>query len=284
MSYFKIILCVSMIFISSSFSREPVPPANLLQCGFEVTNYIHDKMTQLFGAFAELTASRYRNTRTIGVIFYVTSDNMTWNLAAVSRADIEAAMGRLNSHWSGLNIKFQICDTKLIEQTYHRTDFKESESATEIEMGRRYHVSNLINVFIVQTSRTSWANFPVVGNNDWILMNAAQFLNQSSFSHEMGHYFGLLHTHDSAFGHESMSGANCAVSGDLVCDTPADPGLEALVDPTTCQPVKNLGFKPLTDNLMCYAPPSCRSKLSTGQRRQIMYFATRFRRSKRACR
>ena len=106
----------SMILISSSFSREPVPPANLLQCGFEVTNYIQDKMTQLFGALAELTASRYRNTRTIGVIFYVTSDNMTWNQAAVSRADIEAAMGRLNNHWSALNIKFQICDTKLIEQ------------------------------------------------------------------------------------------------------------------------------------------------------------------------
>lgn len=283
MYYIKFFMCCSFFLLTSSFSVRLEPPANLLECGFEVTNFIQDKMTQLFGAFANLTASRYRDTRTIGLIFYVTSDNMTWSQSSTSKVDIEAAVGRLNIHWSSLNIKFEICDTKLIEQKYHRTDFKESDSATEVEMGRRYHQGNLINVFVVQTSPTSWANFPVVSSNDWILMNAAQLQNQSTLSHEMGHYFGLLHTHESAFGSESMSGANCAVTGDLVCDTPADPDLSGLVDPATCQPVKNLGFKPFTDNLMCYAPPSCRSKLSTGQRRQIMYFATRFRRSKQSC-
>ena len=40
-------------------------------------------------------------------------------------------------------------------------------------------------------------------------------------AHEVGHWFDLLHTHDSQFGLECVDGSNCEVAGDLVCDTPA---------------------------------------------------------------
>lgn len=49
--------------------------------------------------------------------------------------------------------------------------------------------------------------------------------NHSTFAHEVGHYFDLYHTHEPFFGDECVDGSNCAVAGDLICDTPADPVL-----------------------------------------------------------
>ncbi len=48
-----------------------------------------------------------------------------------------------------------------------------------------------------------------------------------ALTHEMGHYFGLFHpfTWD-AFGDECASGDGCQYSGDLICETPADPGTD----------------------------------------------------------
>ncbi len=49
--------------------------------------------------------------------------------------------------------------------------------------------------------------------------------NHSTFSHEIGHYFNLFHTHETALGEEFVDGSNCLVAGDELCDTPADPRL-----------------------------------------------------------
>lgn len=40
--------------------------------------------------------------------------------------------------------------------------------------------------------------------------------------HEVGHYFSLIHTFETALGVERVNGSNCSVAGDLMCDTPAD--------------------------------------------------------------
>jgi hypothetical protein len=50
--------------------------------------------------------------------------------------------------------------------------------------------------------------------------------NPTTMPHEFGHYFDLFHTHETAFGFELVNGTNCAVAGDLLCDTPADPFLQ----------------------------------------------------------
>lgn len=43
--------------------------------------------------------------------------------------------------------------------------------------------------------------------------------------HELGHTFGLYHTFHDEFGLELANGSNCATTGDLLCDTPADPNV-----------------------------------------------------------
>ena len=48
------------------------------------------------------------------------------------------------------------------------------------------------------------------------------------YPHEMGHFFGLLHTHgysNTVKTDEFVDGSNCNEAGDYFCDTPADPRL-----------------------------------------------------------
>ncbi|HET6348705.1 MAG TPA: FlgD immunoglobulin-like domain containing protein, partial [Candidatus Krumholzibacteria bacterium] len=101
--------------------------------------------------------------------------------------------------------------------------------------------------------------------------------NDSSFPHELGHYFDLFHTHETAFGAELVDGSNCSTAGDKLCDTPADPGL----DPGTN--VDNAcnyygsetdgngdHYNPDTHQLMSYAPKLCRDVFSPQSRTKIV--------------
>jgi hypothetical protein len=109
--------------------------------------------------------------------------------------------------------------------------------------------------------------------------------NPSSYPHEIGHYFDLFHTHETAFGAELVDGSNCATAGDLLCDTPADPGL------ITSGPSQNIdancnyygtetdangdSYSPDTHQLMSYAPKLCRTTISPlGEARAVMTLLT----------
>jgi len=67
------------------------------------------------------------------------------------------------------------------------------------------------------------AQFPVGGYCYFegpICVNSA--LVSTLVVHEMGHFFGLAHTFECAYGRETP--ATCTVDGDLICDTPPDRG------------------------------------------------------------
>lgn len=94
-------------------------------------------------------------------------------------------------------------------------------------------------------------------------------------AHEVGHYFYLFHTFGgSLFGQlteELVDGSNCTTTGDLICDTPADPYPEVLVDPSDCQYNSTFAdangdiYQPLTDNIMSYYPIPCWENFTNGQ-------------------
>jgi hypothetical protein len=96
--------------------------------------------------------------------------------------------------------------------------------------------------------------------------------NRSTFAHEIGHYFDLFHTHETgAGGAECVSGSNCAIAGDLVCDTPADPNLAGMVN-GSCSYTGSFRdacasalYTPSTRNLMSYGPKHCRDHFTPGQ-------------------
>lgn len=113
--------------------------------------------------------------------------------------------------------------------------------------------------------------------------------NPSVTPHEVGHYFDLLHTHETSHGQECPNGWNCSFTGDLVCDTPADPGLSApdndpprtdgscnvLVNnlPDIPQPLCSFpptDYNPDGFNFMSYSDQLCSVAFSQGQRGRFM--------------
>jgi acetyl-CoA carboxylase beta subunit len=102
-----------------------------------------------------------------------------------------------------------------------------------------------------------------------------QALNGSTLAHEVGHWFGLMHTHGNLDNgtDELVNGSNCTDAGDLICDTPADPRLTGLVssncvyNPPSVAPRDANGqlFAPETNNLMSYSLSQCRNRFSDGQ-------------------
>lgn len=110
--------------------------------------------------------------------------------------------------------------------------------------------------------------------------------NPSTFPHELGHYFDLFHTYETAFGHECPDGSNCATAGDRVCDTAADPYM-ALADITfDCvwtgddSPPQHCGsmpYDPDPRNYMAFSRPTCRDTFTPGQGERAIAILYNFR-------
>jgi hypothetical protein len=102
--------------------------------------------------------------------------------------------------------------------------------------------------------------------------------NPSTFPHEIGHYLDLLHTFDEVGGPACTSGADCRVTGDLVCDTPAEtyPAVGAMTRLPDCAyvgaaPPPCAGdppYAPDLTNLMSGGFPPCRTHFTPGQLRR----------------
>ncbi len=140
-----------------------------------------------------------------------------------------------------------------------------------------------------QTDVEEVTNDPTVYLSDWT--GGLFTFTSEVLAHEIGHCLGLWHTHTEINGIENVArngvNANCDVNGDLLCDTPADPNLEFLLNPLTgdvpsCSyfgaqadpdPVGAI-YTPLTNNIMSYTHPTCMTSLTTGQIDRCLDFIT----------
>lgn len=138
-----------------------------------------------------------------------------------------------------------------------------------------------INVYC--TENLAWGAFGLCGISSFtsspvqgIVMNnecTPRGGNHSTFPHELGHYFNLYHTHETFLGIGCASESNCSTTGDMVCDTPADPNLSGKVNANCDYVGGGVGpcpgdpaYAPDTNNLMSYAPKSCRTRFTAGQK------------------
>lgn len=89
-------------------------------------------------------------------------------------------------------------------------------------------------------------------------------------SHEMGHYFGLLHT----FQGESCTETNCNIDGDRVCDT--EPHNNARSNDATCNETIECSSREPIENLMNYSGPTCGNIFTAGQKNRMKSFIQSF--------
>lgn len=137
---------------------------------------------------------------------------------------------------------------------------------------------NAINLYIVNDAESFGGRAQRPGNSTVI---ASSSVLSTTNAHEIGHNFGLLHTHSTASGAENIErsgpNANCNQAGDGFCSTPADPNLlNQIVDPpvykvdtscnyTAAETRNGLPYDPDTSNFMSYSRRYCRDSFTQEQ-------------------
>jgi hypothetical protein len=192
-------------------------------------------------------------------------------------AELDTAMDHLNQQWSQGGMQFfQHGDVDYInDDNYY---LNTNTDAMYDALRQVNPVDDCINVYFVP-------NTPICGISSFtfsavqgIIIDSACAGNSSkpsTFAHEVGHYFDLYHTHETAVGVECPDGSNCGSAGDLLCDTPADPDLSGHVSaypacayddyaapPASCD---DTPYAPQTDNLMSYSRHLCRDLFTSDQ-------------------
>jgi hypothetical protein len=197
----------------------------------------------------------------------------------VPQANVNAAIAQLNINVASTGLVFcQSGPTDLINCTplifAAQSDMDAVRVANPVE--------NTMNVWFLPSGSlgSAQSSFPNYGLQGIVIDNLfvdpadpASGGNYSVFSHEVGHYFGLFHTHETSFGVECVERINCGFAGDLLCDTAADPLLAGLVSPPLCtysgtalDPCgSGLPYTPPTTNLMSYADAACINMFTTEQ-------------------
>lgn len=202
-------------------------------------------------------------------------------LDGISVADFEAALARANESFTASQIFFYQCGAINVIDDDTYSSYDKSEMAA---LDAAHSVSNVINIYsapIVTSGASSicgHAQFP--GGLDFVMLANSCTNNGSTFAHELGHYFNLYHTHETFFGSELVDGTNCTTTGDILCDTPADPILSSTVDNDGCIYIgagtdgNGDTYSPIVTNFMSYTPKECRFTVTDDQSARMLFTLT----------
>jgi hypothetical protein len=203
-------------------------------------------------------------------------------------------MQDLNRYWAQAGIQFFIQGINYIKNDYFLAP---EPGRTRLTKTMQAHsVPNTINVYFTHLYPPDggWSTFPDDDNQgvfvDYVYAVLGTNPDPTALAHEMGHYFFLFHTHqtgvdsDGSTTVECPSGNNCDTTGDLLCDTPADPGLidaaaggyrvdancvynNSAGAPASCD---DTPYNPPVRNLMSYSRPTCKDQFTPGQISRIL--------------
>lgn len=187
--------------------------------------------------------------------------------------DIYKEIDTVNAFYANANMFFYECGPPEMIVDDSLYDF---QSATEenIILGQ-YYTADVLNLYFPNTVMAGampacgYSRFPP--SADLAVIAAACATNGSTLAHEVGHYFGLLHTHETFYGAELVDGSNCTFAGDMICDTPADPTLgntnvsPGCVYTGTVVDGNMMPYMPDVTNIMSYARKECRFYFSPMQ-------------------
>jgi Pregnancy-associated plasma protein-A len=196
----------------------------------------------------------------------------------ISQSDINGGLLRLNQEFAPAGIQFEICKQHIMEDDRFDTLFIYPYYSEEKQMSAIYYEPNTINLYLVTTIVQDFgevAGYAIMpGGKDVVVINKEEFnFNSNVPVHVMGHFFGLYHTFETAFGIELADRSNCDAAGDLVCDTNADPdstgqassGDQCNYSGTTQQDPAGNWYVPPTDNYMSFYPDECVCRFSPQQ-------------------
>jgi hypothetical protein len=191
--------------------------------------------------------------------------------------DFSEALSYLNSQFITSNIQFDFVKegNGYIYSERNVDHFYQNATVEEFFTEKTYN-KNVINLYIFDDYEDviGYTHYPVLNINRIFI--AKEHLTSPNFIHEMGHFFGLLHTFEKQITQQSdVNNQNCDKNGDKICDTPPDP-FGASFTESDCnlfgdyKDGNGKNFRPDMNNFMSYYG-SCRTQFSP-QQRHLMYF------------
>jgi hypothetical protein len=210
----------------------------------------------------------------LSLVIHIVTDSL--NKTNIAQSQITAALTILNADFAPMCLSFSICKQDTI-YNYKYYQFNNPQEISEVH--QVYEVKSTINVYIVGGIIPAIEAGFASPMGDYIVLSHNCVNDPKCWSHEMGHFFNLLHTFDVAAGKELVNGSNCTTAGDLICDTPAD--INPAPVSNTCQWTgtnmdANLQYyTPIIGNIMSYHPSTCKTPFTVGQfNRMIDWYIT----------
>lgn len=198
----------------------------------------------------------------------------------IAASAVQSRIANANVRLAGANVELEVCGAYnyIDNSTYSTFDYLTDET-----IRADHDLSGAINIYFAKavvsgsSSFCGYAKFPtastaLTGTSFTVVDNDC---HESTFIHELGHCFGLYHTHETAFGAELVNGSNCSTAGDQICDTEADPQLSTSTVNTSCvytgsaTDANGDTYVPNPNNIMSYSRKSCRTFFSAGQNSNI---------------
>ncbi len=304
----SIILCY-FLFLNCLFTVANAQFGNSgFSCGIDTAQSTVEAYNHLIQENLNLRKARLVSTKYRVAVRATVFDESGSTQNKLTTDDVKLLIAHANLYFSEINVELflqnngvnQVSDSKFANFNVNQ----------EVELRSIYDVTNAINLYFFRTISTESGVFlngsaalPAFSNSSnrifvsYLDRNKEDFetLKDKVLLHELGHYFGLLHTfhnsnHEDIQKREVVSRdigliGNCHKAGDYLCDTPADP-FERLVNVSSfnCNQalatnlVDAYGFRysPPTDNIMSYLI-RCGHVFSAGQyQRMEQSFAIRF--------
>lgn len=148
-----------------------------------------------------------------------------------TEAQLNRMIETLNEFFEPICVSFSMCEYNILEDDYSlgRIDLHPISQADQLEeLKTRFSLRRRINIFFLDYilgSACGTSTFQSILTERDANIYVERSCNEAlagQVAHHLGHTFGLRNTFDPGTV-ELVDGSNCETTGDLLCDTPADP-------------------------------------------------------------
>jgi hypothetical protein len=218
----------------------------------------------------------------LSIAIYIVRDN-NGNLN-VDTTLISSIISNLNNYFKPIGVSFKVTSVAKVDD-YNYSYF--SLYNIPKELLTKHSVINTINLYLVDSiskdsiSYYGFTYFPNDTLHNYIFLQK-NFFESNYVACMLGHFFGLLSTHEKVLGLEYVNEINCSTKGDLICDTYADPDIFGLVSDTCLyigqlKDPNNKYYVPSVVNLMSNSPGHCRCLFTFQQYKRMYFYYKKFR-------